>query len=74
MIRFHVSPEHAWASQKARNDMHGVIGCDAGRQREKPRRNQAAVIVLPNGDLMEWCVNTAVQQQLDRVVGRRQSS
>ena len=56
-----------------RDDMHVVSGCDAGQQRDKPRRKQATVIVLPNEDLMGWCLNIAVRQQMNRVVGRMQS-
>ena len=61
-------------SQKVRDDTHGVSGCDAGQQLDKPRRNQATVIVFPNEDVRGWCLNIAVQQRLNRVVGRRQFS
>ena len=65
---------HASVSQMVRDDMHVVSGCDAGQQRDKPRRNQATVIVFPNEDARGWCLNIAVQQRLNRVVGRRQFS
>ena len=45
-FKFH--QKHARVSQKVRDDTHGVSGCDAGQQLDKPRRNQARVIVLPN--------------------------
>ena len=42
---------HTSVSQMVRDDTHGVSGCDAGRQWDEPRRNQATVIVFPNEDV-----------------------
>ena len=65
---------HTSVSQMVRDDMHGVIGCDAGRQRDETATKTGNSDSFPNEDLMGWCLNSAVQPQVNRVVGRRQSS
>ena len=57
---------HAWVSQMVRNDMRGVSGCDAGRQRDKPRRKQATVIVSKrrfDGMVFEHCSSTTIESR-----------
>ena len=65
---------HTSVSQMVRDDMHGVSGCDAGRQRDETATKTGNSDCFPNEDLVGWYLNIAVQQQLNRVVGRRQCS